>query len=54
MISKKMKDYPNMSQSLSRDSSGKLKTRGYIDLSVGASFIPYRGHYLVNQKAIKM
>ena len=33
-----------MSQSLARDSSGKLKTRGYIDLSVGASFIPYRGN----------
>ncbi|MBH4890752.1 cell division protein FtsQ, partial [Staphylococcus aureus] len=43
-ISKKMKYYPQMSQSLSRDSSGKLKTRGYIDLSVGASFIPYRGN----------
>lgn len=43
-IADKMKYYPQMSQSLSRDSSGKLKTRGYIDLSVGASFIPYRGN----------
>ena len=32
-----------MSQSLSRDDSGNLKTDGYIDLSVGASFIPYNG-----------
>lgn len=40
-ISDKMKYYPQMSQSLSRDKSGNLKTNGYIDLSVGASFIPY-------------
>ena len=38
-----MKYYPQMSQSLSRDDSGNLKTDGYIDLSVGASFIPYGG-----------
>ncbi|MGS5040661.1 hypothetical protein ACVDHH_04545 [Staphylococcus saprophyticus] len=30
-----------MSQSLERDESGNLKKSGYIDLSVGASFIPY-------------
>ncbi|PNZ87469.1 cell division protein FtsQ/DivIB [Staphylococcus devriesei] len=40
-IAKKIQYYPQMSQSLSRDDSGNLKTRGYIDLSVGASFIPY-------------
>ena len=28
---------------ISRDDSGELKTNGYIDLSVGASFIPYQG-----------
>lgn len=42
-IANKMKYYPQMSQSLSRDDSGNLKTDGYIDLSVGASFIPYSG-----------
>ena len=42
-ISDKMQYYPQMSQSLSRDDSGELKTNGYIDLSVGASFIPYQG-----------
>lgn len=42
-IADKMKYYPQMSQSLSRDDSGNLKTDGYIDLSVGASFIPYSG-----------
>ena len=41
-ISDKMKYYPQMSQSLERDPSGKLKREGYIDLSVGASFIPYK------------
>ncbi|PTE68579.1 cell division protein FtsQ [Staphylococcus devriesei] len=40
-IAKKIQYYPQMSQSLSRDDSGNLKTQGYIDLSVGASFIPY-------------
>lgn len=42
-IANKMKYYPQMSQSLERDESGKLKKSGYIDLSVGASFIPYSG-----------
>ena len=40
-IGNKMKYYPQMSQSLERDDSGNLKKSGYIDLSVGASFIPY-------------
>lgn len=40
-ITNKMKYYPQMSQSLERDESGNLKKSGYIDLSVGASFIPY-------------
>lgn len=40
-IANKIKYYPQMSQSLSKDDSGNLKTQGYIDLSVGASFIPY-------------
>ncbi|WP_426462419.1 cell division protein FtsQ/DivIB [Staphylococcus equorum] len=40
-IANKMKYYPQMSQSLERDESGELKKSGYIDLSVGASFIPY-------------
>ncbi|WP_057511953.1 cell division protein FtsQ/DivIB [Staphylococcus sp. NAM3COL9] len=42
-IANKMKYYPQMSQSLERDESGDLKKSGYIDLSVGASFIPYSG-----------
>lgn len=42
-IGKKMKYYPQMSQSLERDESGELKKAGYIDLSIGASFIPYSG-----------
>lgn len=42
-ITNKMKYYPQMSQSLERDESGNLKKSGYIDLSVGASFIPYNG-----------
>lgn len=40
-IANKMKYYPQMSQSLERDESGNLKKSGYIDLLVGASFIPY-------------
>ncbi|WP_210135314.1 FtsQ-type POTRA domain-containing protein [Staphylococcus sp. GDX8P80P] len=40
-IANKIKYYPQMSQSLAKDDSGNLKTQGYIDLSVGASFIPY-------------
>ncbi|PTK47905.1 cell division protein DivIB [Staphylococcus saprophyticus] len=40
-IANKMKYYPQMSQSLERDESGNLKKSGYIDLSVGTSFIPY-------------
>ncbi|WP_436853630.1 cell division protein FtsQ/DivIB [Staphylococcus caeli] len=42
-IANKMQYYPQMSQSLERDESGNLKKSGYIDLSVGASFIPYDG-----------
>ncbi|WP_426428852.1 cell division protein FtsQ/DivIB [Staphylococcus equorum] len=42
-IANKMKYYPQMSQSLERNESGELKKSGYIDLSVGASFIPYSG-----------
>ena len=53
-IANKMKYYPQMSQSLSRDDSGNLKTDGYIDLSVGASFIPYGGSSELNQKLIRM
>ncbi|CAL27707.1 cell division protein FtsQ/DivIB [Staphylococcus carnosus] len=41
MISDKLKYYPEMSKALERDDSGNLKKSGYIDLSVGASFIPY-------------
>ena len=33
-IANKIKYYPQMSQSLSKDDSGNLKTQGYIDLSV--------------------
>lgn len=40
-ISDKLKYYPEMSKALERDDSGNLKKSGYIDLSVGASFIPY-------------
>ncbi|QLK85801.1 cell division protein FtsQ/DivIB [Staphylococcus sp. 17KM0847] len=40
-IAKKLKYYPSMSQALDKDDSGRLKEAGYIDLSVGASFIPY-------------
>ena len=53
-IANKMKYYPQMSQSLSRDDSGNLKTDGYIDLSVGASFIPMEVHQELNQKLIRM
>lgn len=41
-ISDKLKYYPEMSKALERDDSGNLKKSGYIDLSVGASFIPYK------------
>ena len=53
-ISDKMQYYPQMSQSLSRDDSGELKTNGYIDLSVGASFIPIKVHQLFNRVQTKM
>ncbi|MCJ1668404.1 FtsQ-type POTRA domain-containing protein [Staphylococcus sp. NRL 19/737] len=42
-IANKLKYYPQMSQSLEKDDSGNLQNQGYIDLSVGASFIPYNG-----------
>ena len=53
-IADKMKYYPQMSQSLSRDQSGNLTTDGYIDLSVGASFIPYKIKKHNNHKLNKM
>ncbi|AVQ32785.1 cell division protein DivIB [Staphylococcus muscae] len=40
-IAQKLKYYPSMSQALDKDESGQLKRSGYIDLSVGATFIPY-------------
>lgn len=40
-IAKKLSHYPSMSQALEKDETGKLKKSGYIDLSVGATFIPY-------------
>ncbi|NJH85827.1 cell division protein FtsQ/DivIB [Staphylococcus agnetis] len=40
-IAKKLEYYPSMSQALEKDEAGKLKKSGYIDLSVGATFIPY-------------
>lgn len=40
-IAKKLTYYPSMSQALEKDETGKLKKSGYIDLSVGATFIPY-------------
>lgn len=42
-VGDKMKYYGQMSQSLQRDDSGALQKDGYIDLTVGASFIPYDG-----------
>lgn len=40
-IAEKLKYYPSMSQALEKDETGKLKKSGFIDLSVGATFIPY-------------
>lgn len=40
-IAKKLSYYPSMSQALEKDDTGKLKKSGYIDLSVGATFISY-------------
>ena len=40
-IADKLKYYPSMSQALEKDESGHLKKSGFIDLSVGATFIPY-------------
>ncbi|MEJ7541024.1 cell division protein FtsQ/DivIB [Staphylococcus intermedius] len=40
-IADKLKYYPSMSQALEKDETGKLKQSGFIDLSVGATFIPY-------------
>ncbi|MCS4486183.1 cell division protein FtsQ/DivIB [Staphylococcus americanisciuri] len=41
-IANKLKYYPSMSQALEKDESGNLKQSGFIDLSVGATFIPYK------------
>lgn len=41
-IADKLKYYPEMVSALERDDSGELKKSGYIDLYVGASFIPYK------------
>ncbi|EII2375395.1 cell division protein FtsQ/DivIB [Staphylococcus pseudintermedius] len=40
-IAEKLTYYPSMSQALEKDETGKLKKSGFIDLSVGATFIPY-------------
>ena len=40
-IASKLKYYPSMSQALEKDETGNLKQSGFIDLSVGATFIPY-------------
>lgn len=40
-INDKLQYYPSMSQALEKDESGQLKEQGFIDLSVGATFIPY-------------
>ncbi|BGE82665.1 cell division protein FtsQ/DivIB [Staphylococcus petrasii] len=50
-IADKLKYYPQMSQSLNKDDSGNLQTQGYIDLSVGASFIPYNESDANNSKS---
>ncbi|WP_167797492.1 cell division protein FtsQ/DivIB [Staphylococcus croceilyticus] len=50
-IADKLKYYPQMSQSLNKDDSGNLQTQGYIDLSVGASFIPYNENDANNSKS---
>ena len=50
-LANKIEYYPQMSQSLAKDSSGQLKTQGYIDLSVGASFIPYNENSSINSKS---
>lgn len=41
-IANKLKYYPEMVSALERDESGELKKSGYIDLYVGATFIPYK------------
>ncbi|MDQ7192051.1 cell division protein DivIB [Staphylococcus felis] len=40
-INQKLKYYPSMSRALDKDETGHLKESGFIDLSVGATFIPY-------------
>jgi len=50
-VADKLKYYPQMSQSLNKDDSGNLQTQGYIDLSVGASFIPYNESSSNNSKS---
>lgn len=40
-FAKKMNYYPSISDKLERDNSGQLKTPGYIDFQVGATFLPY-------------
>lgn len=40
-IASKLKYYPSMSQALEKDETGNLIKSGFIDLSVGATFIPF-------------
>lgn len=37
----KINYYPSISDKLERDNSGQLKTPGFVDLQVGATFLPY-------------
>nr|WP_263313582.1 FtsQ-type POTRA domain-containing protein [Mammaliicoccus sp. Marseille-Q6498] len=40
-FAKKINYYPSISDKLERDNSGQLKTPGFLDLQVGATFLPY-------------
>lgn len=49
----KINYYPSISDKLERDNTGELKTQGFVDLQVGATFLPYESKEQQKERANK-
>ena len=49
----KINYYPSISDKLERDNTGELKTLGFVDLQVGATFLPYESKEQQKERANK-
>src|SRR5699024_9106991 len=49
----KINYYPSISDKLERDNTGELKTPGFVDLQVGATFLPYESKEQQKERANK-